>query len=200
MAITVLLIRHAPHAQLGAMLSGRTAGLGLTSEGVEQAARIGARIALRQPDQIQASPLDRTMQTARAVAVAAGLDDVAAVAALNEVDFGDWTGRRFAELAGEPLWRGWNDARGSAAAPAGESMAAAQERIVAHLQAMARAHDGETIAMVTHCDMIRAAVAWILGLPLDHLLRFDVDPASVTRIVLGDWGGRLLTLNEGPSQ
>lgn len=182
------------------MLSGRTAGLGLTSEGVEQAARLGVRIALRRPDRIQASPLDRTMQTARAVAVAAGLDDVAAVEALNEVDFGDWTGRRFAELADAPLWRAWNDARGSAAAPAGESMAAAQDRIVAHLQVMARAHDGETIAMVTHCDMIRAAVAWILGLPLDHLLRFDVDPASVTRIVLGDWGGRLLTLNEGLSQ
>ncbi|MDB5669003.1 MAG: Broad specificity phosphatase PhoE, partial [Alphaproteobacteria bacterium] len=37
----------------------------------------------------------------------------------------------------------------------------------------------------------------ILGLSLDHLLRYDVDPASVTRIVLGDWGGRLLNLNEG---
>jgi broad specificity phosphatase PhoE len=45
--------------------------------------------------------------------------------------------------------------------------------------------------------MIRAAVAWVLGLPLDHVLRFDIDPASVTRIVLGDWGGRIMTLNEG---
>lgn len=197
MAVTVLLIRHAPHVQIGTMLSGRTAGLGLTADGVEQAARLGVRVAAQRLDRVQASPLDRTMQTARAIAAAASVDDVEPVAALNEVDFGDWTGRRFADFANDPLWEAWNTARGSAGPPGGESMTAAQARIVAHLQAMAHAHDGETIAMVTHCDMIRAAVAWILGLPLDHLLRFDVDPASITRIVLGDWGGRLLTLNEG---
>ena len=197
MAVTVLLIRHAPHAQLGAMLSGRNAGLGLTADGAEQAARLGGRIAMQRLDRIQSSPLDRTMQTAHAIAAAAGLRDVEPVPALNEVDFGGWAGRPFAELARDPLWDAWNTARGSAATPGGESMITAQTRIVAHLQATAHAHDGETIAMVTHCDMIRAAVAWILGLPLDHLLRFDVDPASVTRAVFGDWGARLLNLNEG---
>lgn len=197
MAVTILLIRHAPHVQLGTTLSGRTAGLGLTADGVEQAAQLGARIAAQQLDRVQASPLDRTMHTARAIAVVSSLNDVEPVPALNEVDFGDWTGRRFADFANDPLWETWNTARGSTAPPGGESMTAAQARIVAHLQAMAHAHDGETIAMVTHCDMIRAAVAWIIGLPLDHLLRFDVDPASITRILLGDWGGHLLNLNEG---
>ena len=42
----------------------------------------------------------------------------------------------------------------------------------------------------------RGAVAAILGLPLDHLLRFDIGPASVTRIDAGDWGMRLVSLNE----
>ena len=197
MAVTILLIRHAPHVQLGTTLSGRTAGLGLTANGVEQAVQLGAQIAAHPLDRVQASPLDRTMQTARALAAAASVNDVEPVPALNEVDFGDWTGRRFADLANDPLWEAWNTARGSAAPPGGESMIAAQTRIVAHLRAMAHTHDGDTVAMVTHCDMIRAAIAWIIGLPLDHLLRFDVDPASITRIVLGDWGGRLLNLNEG---
>ena len=75
----------------------------------------------------------------------------------------------------------------------GESMAEAQARIVGHLQA---APAGETIAMVTHSDMIRAAVAHVLGLSLDHLLRFDIDPASVTGVAVGDWGARLLWMNE----
>jgi broad specificity phosphatase PhoE len=171
--------------------------LGLTAAGVQQAGRLGARIAAQRLDRVEASPLDRTMQTARAIATPAGLREVEPVPALNEVDFGDWTGRRFADLTGDPLWDAWNAARGSASVPGGETMSAAQARIVAHLRATANAYDGETIAMVTHCDMIRAAVAWILGLPLDHLLRFDIDPASITRIVLGDWGGRLLNLNEG---
>jgi broad specificity phosphatase PhoE len=83
--------------------------------------------------------------------------------------------------------------------PGGEGMADAQSRIVSHMQDMAQANDGTTIAMVTHCDMIRAAVAWILGLSLDNLLRFDVDPGSVTRLVMGDWGAILTGLNERPA-
>jgi broad specificity phosphatase PhoE len=49
---------------------------------------------------------------------------------------------------------------------------------------------------VTHCDLIRALVATVLGLPLDNLLRFEVDPASVTRIEAAPGWARLLTLNE----
>ena len=198
MAVMVLLVRHAPHDHLGTKLSGRMPGLALSVEGTWHAARLGERLAGQGLDRVQASPLDRTMETARAIAAAVGLS-VEPVEALNEVDFGDWTGRDFSDLARDPHWDTWNSARGTASTPGGEGMVAAQARIVAHLQAIARdrERDGETVAMVSHCDMIRAAVAWVLGLPLDHLLRFDVDPASVTRIVLGDWGGRIMTLNEG---
>lgn len=196
MPVTILLLRHAPHEQLGTTLSGRTAGLSLSAAGAAQAVRLGARLAGEALDRIQASPLARTMETARAVAQVCGLP-VEPVEALNEVDFGAWTGRDFAQLDQDPAWIEWNRARSSAASPRGESMVGAQARIVGHLQAIARDHDGERVAMVTHCDMIRGAVAWVLGLTLDHLLRFDIDPASVTRILLGDWGGRVLSLNEG---
>ncbi len=43
--------------------------------------------------------------------------------------------------------------------------------------------------------MIRGAVADVLGLSLDRLSTFDVDPASVTGLVMGEWGARLLYLN-----
>ena len=36
----------------------------------------------------------------------------------------------------------------------------------------------------------------MLGFPLDHMLRFDIAPASVSRIEIGEWGGRVLSLNE----
>lgn len=196
MAVNILLLRHASHAELGVTLSGRTAGLALSPEGIAQAIELGLRLVSEAIDRIQASPLARTMETARAVAAVCGAA-VEPVEALNEIDFGAWMGRNLADLAGDPQWDTWNCSRSSAAPPAGESMAVAQARIVKHLQATARDHDGETVAMVTHCDMIRGAVAWVLGLTLDHLLRFDIDPGSVTRIVLGDWGGRILSLNEG---
>ena len=55
---------------------------------------------------------------------------------------------------------------------------------------------GRMIACVSHCDIIRGIIAYHLGLPLDHMLRFDVDPASVSRIALGAWGARIMTVNE----
>ena len=49
---------------------------------------------------------------------------------------------------------------------------------------------------ISHCDIIRGVIARYLGLPLDNMLRFDVDPASVSRLALGSWGARIMTVNE----
>jgi broad specificity phosphatase PhoE len=115
---------------------------------------------------------------------------------LDELDFGDWTGLGFDALEGEPLWQQWNEARGTARPPNGESMAEAVARAASTLERLAQDHDGESIVAVSHCDIIRGLVAHYLGLPLDNLLRFDIDPASVSRLVLGAWGARIVNLNE----
>lgn len=195
MAATLILVRHAAHIHLNAILSGRTPGVPLSDAGRAQAARLAARLAPRGVDAVQASPLDRARETAAAVAQVAGLD-FEITDGLQEIDFGEWTGRRFDELAGDPAWDRWNAHRGTARPPAGESMAEAQARIVAHLDATARAHDGRTVVLVSHADMIRAAVAHVLGLELDNLLRFDIDPASATILTWGDGWARLNGLNE----
>lgn len=193
MAATILLIRHAAHADLNVRLSGRRPGVGLTGEGEGQAGALGRRLTRRGITRVECSPLDRTRATAAAIATACTLPLPVPVNALNEIDMGDWTGRTFDSFGDDPVWRAWNERRGTARTPGGESMAEAQARIVGHLRTVA---DGEVVAMVSHSDMIRAAVAWVLGLPLDHLLRFDIDPASVTGVAVGDWGARLLWLNE----
>ncbi|TIR42691.1 MAG: histidine phosphatase family protein, partial [Mesorhizobium sp.] len=40
------------------------------------------------------------------------------------------------------------------------------------------------------------AVCKVLGLPLGDCFRFDIDPASITTAVSGDWGSKLIRLNE----
>jgi broad specificity phosphatase PhoE len=192
---TILLIRHASHAHLGKILSGRLKGIGLSDMGADQAARLAGRLAAEDVDLLQSSPVQRAHETAQAIAQGRGLD-VEPVDALDEIDFGDWTGREFDVLAVDPDWHLWNTHRAIAVAPRGESMRAAQGRVVAHLEATAAANPGATIAMVTHCDIIRAAIAHVLGLSLDAVHRFDVDPASVSRLLVGDWGARVLSINE----
>jgi broad specificity phosphatase PhoE len=109
-------------------------------------------------------------------------------AELNEIDCGEWTGKTFQDLHREPEWRLWVSQRTQARAPGGESIAEAQRRAVDLITRLVSEHDGETVALVSHGDVIKAALAHFLRMPLDHLETFDIAPASVSAIQVGtDW-------------
>jgi broad specificity phosphatase PhoE len=55
---------------------------------------------------------------------------------------------------------------------------------------------GQCVALVSHADVIKTVVLHHLGLGIDAWPRFDIAPASITRLVIGEWGARLLGLNE----
>ena len=135
------------------------------------------------------------METARALAAPSRLE-VEPVDALVEIDFGEWTGASFEALESDPRWQAWNERRAEGACPGGESMAGVQRRVVDHLFATARRLPAAVGAMVTHADVIRAAVAHVLGLTLDHFHRFDVSPASITEVQIAGDQARLIQLNE----
>jgi probable phosphoglycerate mutase len=195
MTATILLVRHAAHVEMGRILSGRRRDVALSREGLEQAEIVADLLSIEPLAAVYASPRERAYYTARTLAEPHDLK-VEIVDALDEVDFGDWTGSTFDQLEGDPAWSAWNEARGSARPPSGESMVEAVARAVAALAEIAAEQKGRMIACVSHCDIIRGVIAYHLGLPLDHMLRFDVDPASVSRIALGAWGARIMTVNE----
>jgi broad specificity phosphatase PhoE len=192
---TILLIRHAAHVELGRILSGRRRDVALSDEGLEQAEIVADLLSVEPLSAVYSSPRERAYYTARSIAEPHDLK-VAIADGLDEVDFGDWTGVAFDDLEGEPAWSEWNEARGTARPPSGESMVEAVDRAVAALAEIAAENRGRTIACVSHCDIIRGIIAHHLGLSLDHMLRFDIDPASVSRIALGAWGARIMTVNE----
>ena len=195
MTATIILIRHAAHVELGRVLTGRRRDVSLSKEGLEQAEIVADLLGVEQLAAVYSSPRERAWYTAREVADAHELK-VEVSDALDEVDFGDWTGMSFDALEGDPLWQQWNETRSQARPPAGESMTEAVARAVAAIEAFAAAHDGASIAAVSHCDVIRGVIAHYLGLSLDNILRFDVDPASVSRLTVGSWGARVMTVNE----
>ena len=143
---------------------------------------------------MESSPQRRTRETATVIAAACGTAPEI-VEALDELDFGQWTGRLIADLEGDPLWTRWNSARSQAQVPGGERMTDAVSRAVAHLDALGRQPWSGAVVCVSHADIIRGVVAHYLGLSLDRMLMFDVDPGSITSLAVGDWGGRLLSLN-----
>jgi ribonuclease H / adenosylcobalamin/alpha-ribazole phosphatase len=192
---TVFLVRHAAHVDLGQRLSGRSPDVPLSPQGEAQAVVLARRLAETAVAAIHSSPLRRARATSAAIARRVGIG-VEVVPALNEVDFGEWTGKRFDELAGDRAWERWNNRRSSACPPGGETMVAAQRRAVSQVERAAAAHPGRSVVLVSHCDTLRSIVAHVLGLSLDHLLRFEIAPASLTTLEVGAGWARLLSLNE----
>ena len=196
MTATFLLIRHGAHGDLDHVLSGRRPGVSLRDDGRAQARALGAYLKREPVTRVQCSPIERTRETAAAITQALGLPDAEPVDALLEIDFGQLTGRAFDSLRGDPAWDEWNNHRATAQLPGGEHMPDVVERVAAYLKATAAGHPGELIALVAHAAIVKAAVVDVLGLELQKMHAFDIGPASVTRVVIGDWGGRVLSLNE----
>jgi probable phosphoglycerate mutase len=192
-ALTLHLIRHGEHRLPADRLAGRTPGVSLSDRGVEQAHRTASKLAGCGITAIHSSPLDRTRQTAEIIAGHLGLP-VAPSDALAEIDFGAWTGHRFADLDEREDWRRWNHFRSGTRAPGGETMLEAQARALRHIEGLG----GGTVALVSHCDVIRAVLAHFLGMPIDLFLRLEVAPASISTVEIGPWGPRILRINEEP--
>jgi probable phosphoglycerate mutase len=50
--------------------------------------------------------------------------------------------------------------------------------------------------LVSHSDVIKAVLAYYLGVALDGISRFEVSPASVSTVAIGSWGATVHALNE----
>ncbi len=196
MTTTVFLVRHAAHDRLNRILCGRMPGVSLGTDGRAQAAALAERLARESLAAVYASPLERACETAEPLARHREID-VQVVDALNEIDIGAWTGRAFDDLRDDPHWTRWNTARSVTRPPVGETMLEAQTRVVGGIERLCAAHPEQGIALVSHADVIKAALAYYLGLPLDAILRFEISPASISKLVLGDWGAKVISMNEG---
>lgn len=190
----LLLIRHGEHDALDRVLCGRTLDLSLNDTGRRRSDLLGAALAEHELA-LQCSPRKRAWETAARIARSCG-GTPEIIPALDEIDFGDWSGRVFESLYIDPLWKRWNEARAHSRPPGGERMIDVQARVAGHLDVMREEHPTATIAMVSHSDVIRAAICHVLGLSADHWHRFEIACASVTSVEADEDGYRLTSMNE----
>ena len=144
---------------------------------------------------VYASPIERTMQTAGAIAARHGLP-VQPLDGVLEADYGEWTGGTIAELAKTELWKVVQREPSRAEFPGGESITAMQTRMVAALDRVVASHPGELVVVVSHADPIKAAVAHYTGLELDRFQRVVIGPASVTAFAFTDDGIAMVKCND----
>jgi broad specificity phosphatase PhoE len=191
---TFYLLRHAEHDLLGRELVGRRPGVHLNAAGRAQAARLAATLADAAFDEILSSPLERARETAEPIA-ARQSRPVTVAPALDEVDFGEWTGRSFLELDGDPRWRRFNRLRGLALIPGGELAHEVQARLLRLMEERRLRHPDGRVLLVSHGDVIRAALMQALAIPPDFVHRLEITPAALSTIVFDDGGVRVLAIN-----
>lgn len=180
---TILLVRHATTAATGRRLGGWTPGVHLDARGQAQAEAVGARLAGANVAVVYASPLERTQDTAKAIARACGLR-VRTRRDLGEVDYGDWTDKPLGQLRRRKLWPVIQQTPSRVTFPGGESIRGAQHRAVTAVETLAAEHGDDVVVAVSHADIIKAVAAHYIGMPLDTFQRLIVQPASITTIIL----------------
>lgn len=174
-----LLIRHATTSAVGKRLSGRKPAVHLNDHGLSQVSAIAASLVNSKISAIYTSPLERAIQTAAPIAQRLELTPQIEKD-LQEIDFGDWTDKSFDALATDQHFSRFNAFRSGTRIPGGEMMLEAQIRIVRVMQALSTKHPEATVALVSHSDIIKAALAYYAGIPLDMMQRLEISPASVS--------------------
>lgn len=193
----VYLIRHGETNVTSSGLYGRRADIHLSAAGKAQAQRVADHLQEQPISAIYSSPLERALETAEPLAARKSLS-VRAADAFNEVDPGDWTGQTLTELHEDPSWRLYNTFRSGTSCPNGEMAIEIQARVARELNRLMAVDEDERMAIFTHADVIRAAVCFYAGIPLDLSLRVEIGLGSVSTLELRRNGARIIEVNRIP--
>ncbi|GAA3192291.1 histidine phosphatase family protein [Lentilactobacillus kefiri] len=157
----------------------------LSETGKKQAESLRKGFDISFADQIIASPLQRTKDTAAILNRDANLP-VTYDKRLLEISYGSWDGEKNADLMSkypELFDHVLNDALPTYAAVAdGETFSHVIDRIDAFMTEVSAKYPDQKIVLITHGFTIKAAVLAAIGRPTDMMVIEEPDNTSVTRI------------------
>ena len=196
----LVFLRHAHStANESGILSGRLSGVSLSKQGKEQAIALIDRIGASSFDQIRISPLERCHQTIQpwlSSKFAGGVKEFVIDDGLNEVDYGRWSGRKLSALRREPLWKQVQNRPATVTFPDGERMQSAQKRVLASIQECHAKRKNGVFLFISHGDVIKAAVAHLIGVPLNSFQNLVINPASLSILDFDGKSARLLCYSD----
>ncbi len=183
--VTIVLLRHGAVAGIARpeRFRGR-APLALTDLGLRQAEAAASSVRARyRPTAVYASPLERAVATAGAIASPLGLA-VTRDPDLNDIDYGRWQGLTHDEVrAGDAaeLLR-WESAPHLAQPDGGETLFEVAVRATRFLRALAARHAGENVVVVGHDSVNRIVLAIALDLPFSHYRQIRQAPCAISEL------------------
>ena len=168
----------------------------LSDAGRNQARRLGYRLAHEKVAAVYASPMKRTVETARLIAEPAGLE-VETVDAVREIAHGRWEGKTRAdverEFTGE--YDKWEEDPFTFAPEGGESGLQVTARALPAVLHLVEQHEGERFVIVSHKATIRLLLSSLLGFdPRRYRDRLDQSPAALNILDFKDVAHARLTI------
>lgn len=167
--------------------------IGLNDVGLEQARRVGQRLAREQAHRIYASDLLRARQTAEPVGSNLRLE-VVGDAALREQSFGQMEGLTVDEIKSNhpQAWDGWLRFDEDYCMPEGETTRQFHARVMDALNRLAQAHAGETLVVVTHGGVLDMVYRTARSLGLNGPRQSDIPNAGINRVKIREGGVDIL--------
>lgn len=182
--MNLFLVRHG-NIDYSDRIPGRQSGLHLSLEGEKQALTIAERMRNIPVSSIYSSPMERAVETATPVAKEKKLR-IQIIDELNEIDFGKWTGKTFANLDSEEKWKLFHYYRNGCIIPDGELMIQVQKRVVNFIGEIFSTEKNNNVVIVSHNDPIKSLIAYFAGISLDQFLRLSVNTGSISLITLNE--------------
>ena len=145
---------------------------------------------------VLSSPLTRARQTAEPIVADRGLTVLARPEFL-EMNFGDWEGKRLAEVEAEypGMSTIWKNEMHKTVCPNGESTVECYTRAVQALCDLAKEYQGKDICIVSHGAVIRCLLCFLLGREIADIGSVPwADNASVMTLENKDGVPELLSL------
>jgi probable phosphoglycerate mutase len=198
--LNIILIRHGETAWNAERRLQGHLDIPLNAEGERQARLLAEALAREPIDLLVSSDLQRARQTAQAVADLRGMP-LQIDPGLRERCYGGFEGLLYAEIERRfpAEFAAWQARDVDAILPSGKNCAetfrAFYARSTDAILALARAHAGQTLALVAHGGVLECAYRMACGLPLETPRDFKVYNASINRfryeggrLTLQSWG------------
>ena len=183
MKTRVLLVRHGATVLSAEDRFAGATDVELSEQGREQVRALSRRLATQPIAAFYASPLGRTMETARILAGPHKQREITADPRLLEINHGVWEGltRHEAETKFGDVYARWEDDPFNFAPEGGETGLGVTARAMPALHEIISRHPGEIVCLVSHKATIRLLLSAVLGFdPRRYRDHLDLNPASLT--------------------
>ena len=197
MSTTIIIVRHGETDWNREKVFRGRRDVPLNANGRAQAGFAAEALKSRRIAAAYASPLGRARETAEIILAPHDLK-AAVCQELIDLDYGEWTGKTDAEVA--TAWPEehalWAVSPQRVRPPGGETLQEVMDRAFGAMEALARKHDGQTIALFAHRAVNKLLVLGALTLGPDRFPFILQENACIDEVERTTEGYRILCLND----